>query len=75
MHTRVDRNIELCGIFTIQFSELKSKKYNISFSHPDIKKVSLAQPRKFGYTVFVIFCFAIKDGAVVCRFGIKEAER
>ncbi len=42
MHTRVDRNIELCGIFTIQFSEQKSKKYNKSFFHPNIKKVSLA---------------------------------
>ena len=39
MHTRVDRNIELCGIFTIQFSKLKSKKYNISiFPHPVIRK-------------------------------------
>lgn len=42
MHTRVDCNIELCGIFTIQFSEQKSKKYNKSFFHPNIKKVSLA---------------------------------
>ena len=35
----------------------------------------LAQCRKFGYTVFVIFCFAIKSGAIARRFGIKEAER
>ena len=29
MHTRVDRNIELCGISTIQFSKSKIKKYII----------------------------------------------
>ena len=49
MHTRVDRNIELCGIFTIQFSELKSKKYNISFFHPDIRKAEWKFHSAFSY--------------------------